>query len=44
MIQLSGVGWKLLACENEASPDCIIVVVAVEWLGHSKRIIIVRGS
>ena len=29
MIQLPGVGWKLLACENGASPDCIVVVVAV---------------
>ena len=27
MIQLPRVGWKLLACENGASPDCIIVVV-----------------
>ena len=28
MIQLSRVGWRLLACENGASPDFIIVVVA----------------
>ena len=29
MIQLSRVGWRLLACENGASPDCIIVVAVV---------------
>ena len=29
MLQLPRVGWRLLACENGASPDCIIVVVAV---------------
>ena len=27
MIQLPRVGWRLLACKNGASPDCIIVVV-----------------
>ena len=27
MIQLPRVGWRLLACENGASPDCIVVVV-----------------
>ena len=27
MLQLPRVGWRLLACENGASPDCIIVVV-----------------
>ena len=27
MIQLPRVGWRLLACENGASPDCTIVVV-----------------
>ena len=27
MIQLRRVGWRLLACKNGASPDCIIVVV-----------------
>ena len=27
MIQLSRVGWRLLACENGASPDCLVVVV-----------------
>ena len=26
MLQLSRVGWRLLACENGASPDCIVVV------------------
>ena len=26
MIQLPRVGWRLLACKNGASPDCIIVV------------------
>ena len=30
MIQLSRVGWRLLACENAASPDCVVVVVVVE--------------
>ena len=29
MIQLPRVGWRLLACENGASPDCIIIVVVV---------------
>ena len=29
MIQLPRIGWQLLACENGASPDCIIVVVVV---------------
>ena len=29
MIQLPRVGWRLLACQNGASPDCIIVVVVV---------------
>ena len=29
MIQLPRVEWRLLACENGASPDCIIVVVLV---------------
>ena len=43
MIQLPGVGWKLLACQNGASPDWIIVVV-VEWLYYSKRIIMVRWA
>ena len=38
MLQLPRVGWRLLACENGASPDWIIVVV-VEWL-----IIVVRGA
>ena len=38
MIQLPRVGWRLLACKNGASPDCIIVVV--EWLYYFKRIII----
>ena len=28
MIQLPRVAWKLLACKNGASPDCIIVVVS----------------
>ena len=27
MLQLPRVGWRLLACQNGASPDCIIVVV-----------------
>ena len=27
MLQLPRVAWRLLACENGASPDCIIVVV-----------------
>ena len=27
MIQLPRVNWRLLACGNGASPDCIIVVV-----------------
>ena len=27
VIQLPRVGWRLLACENGAFPDCIIVVV-----------------
>ena len=27
MIQLPRVGWRLVACENGASPDCTIVVV-----------------
>ena len=43
MLQLPRVGWRLLACKNGASPDCIIVVV-VEWLYYSKRIIIVRWA
>ena len=29
MLQLPRVGWRLLACQNGASPDCIIVVVVV---------------
>ena len=29
MLQLPRVGWWLLACENGASPDCIVVVIAV---------------
>ena len=29
MIQLPRVGWRLLACQNGASPDCIMVVVVV---------------
>ena len=29
MIQLPRVEWRLLACSNGASPDCIIVVVFV---------------
>ena len=29
MLQLPRVEWKLLACKNGASPDCIIVVVVV---------------
>ena len=29
MIQLPRVGWRLLACKNGASPDCIIVFVIV---------------
>ena len=29
MLQLPRVVWRLLACENGASPDCIIVAVAV---------------
>ena len=29
MIQLPRVGWRPLACENGASPDCIIVVLVV---------------
>ena len=43
MLQLPRVAWRLLACKNGASPDCIIVVV-VEWLYYSKRIIIVRSA
>ena len=39
MIQLPREEWKLLACQNGASPDCIIVVV-VEWLYYSKRVVI----
>ena len=30
MIQLFRVGWRLLACENGASPDCIVVVVVFD--------------
>ena len=50
MIQLLRVGWRLLAYENGASPDCIIVggvvgvVGVVGWLIFSKRIIIVIGA
>ena len=29
MIQLTRVGWRLLASKNATSPDCILVVVAV---------------
>ena len=29
MLQLPRMGWRLLACQNGASPDCIIVVVVV---------------
>ena len=29
MIQLTRVAWRLLACYNGASPECIIVVVIV---------------
>ena len=37
MLQLWGVGWR--------SPDCIIVVIVlVEWLYYSKRIIFVRWA
>ena len=35
MLQLPRVGWRLLACKNGASPDCIIVVV--EWLSIPKE-------
>ena len=44
MLQLTRVEWKLLACENGASPDCIIVVVVVEWLYYSERLITVRSA
>ena len=27
MLQLPRVGWRLLACQNGASPDCIVVAV-----------------
>ena len=30
MLQLLRVGWRLLACQNGPSPDCIIVVVGSE--------------
>ena len=30
MLQLPRVGWRLLACLNGASPDCIVVVVALD--------------
>ena len=30
MLQLPRVGWRLLPCQNGASPDCIIVVVVSE--------------
>ena len=40
MLQLPRVEWKLLACQNGASPDCIIV----EWLCCSKRTIVVRWA
>ena len=43
MLQLPRVEWRPLACQNGASPDCIIVVV-VEWLYYSKRINIVRSA
>ena len=33
MLQLPRVGWRLLACINGASPDCIIVVVIVGVVG-----------
>ena len=36
-------GGGVLACQNGASPVCIVVVV-VEWLKSSKRIIIVRWA
>ena len=25
MVQLPRVGWELLACQNGASPDCVVV-------------------
>ena len=37
MLQLPKVVWRLPACENGASPDCIVVV---EWLYCSFRIIV----
>ena len=45
----SRVGWRLLACQNGAFPDCIVGCcccgfVVVGWLYYSKRIIIVRGA
>ena len=33
MLQPPRVGWTLLACQNGASPDCIIVVVVVVVVG-----------
>ena len=41
MLQLPRVGWRLLACSNGASPDCVVVV---EWFFDSKRIIIVSWA
>ena len=35
MLQLPRVGWRLLACENGASPDCTIVVVGTHVHGVS---------
>ena len=29
MLQLPRVWWRLLACSNGASPDCIVIVVVI---------------
>ena len=37
MLQLPRVEWRLLACENGASPDCFIVVVVIsDTVDHEK--------
>ena len=44
MIQLPRVGWRLLACENGASTDCIIGVVVVVFVRTFTRDVYVDKS
>ena len=41
MFQLPRVGWRLLACQNGASPDCISVVVVVVAAAAASFVVVV---